>query len=321
MMALNWIHENIAAFGGDPDNITVFGQSAGGMSTRMLMTSPLSKNLFQHAIVESGGGVNEGDPFRKKEEFAEICTETMHRLGWTAEDLLNRGEWEICVKMNDMAAEVINHESIAFFQPFLDEHVLYEAPGVNIRRGNYGDVDVICGTVDGDSMMFQRAVADQLPKDPKIYRAFSFVPEKAWAESNIETGRKSIYCYYFEHTQPERDYGFPTGGGKAPHTAEIAYVMGTLHVIEPNVKWTEFDEYLAKTIQTYWTNFARTGNPNGKNLPEWKAYTAECPQIMHFADDEIESKILADDSVSEKVVRYTLLHPGYLSTLEEFDKA
>ena len=101
MAALRWTWANIAAFGGDPGNITVFGFSGGGMTTRMLMSSPLTRDMIQRVIVESGSGITDSDYYRPLKEKIAICQNGMKRLGWTMEDLMTRDPDEINDKLQD----------------------------------------------------------------------------------------------------------------------------------------------------------------------------------------------------------------------------
>lgn len=320
IMALKWVKENISAFGGDPEKVMVFGQSAGGISTRMLLTSPAAKGLFSRAAIHSGGGLNEADPVRPKDEFTGICKKCMEYLGWTYEDIMTRDAEEINAALDGAARATVPGHAVGYFQPFVDGYSLTDVPGKLVKEGKYADIPILSGTVAGDAWMFSRLVRDQLNDNVNYFRGFSFSPELAWAIWNNQCGRTPIYTYYMDRKQPEgrghsmQRNGPPPFGATTPHSSDIAYVFGTLS--KRNSSYKEYDYELSRVMLRYWINFAQTGDPNGNGLPDWPQYTEERPLTMHFAEEYYKAEDIIFNDEERAVLEHTILHPGMLDTAE-----
>lgn len=323
--ALTWVKENISAFGGDPDNVLIFGQSAGGISCRILLTSKLAHGLFSKVIVQSGGGINEADPFRSEQELSDIGQKALDLLGWKAEDLLTRDGEEVYHLVQKAAVEALDLHVPGIFQPCLDGYVIEEIPGVRIRNGEYDEnIDIICGSVCGDSWMFCREVSDAFGTDDQILRPFSYSPQIAWAENQVKGMRKPIYTYYMEKKQPP----MPPRPGKGPsvyryglwcsHGSEIPYVFGTL-----DVKSDQFDRQdreISEKLMKYWTDFAKEGVPGGaERSDEWPAYTAASPVTLHISDNGITTEKIVDSEKAVKVIEFVRNNPGMLESLDRWE--
>jgi para-nitrobenzyl esterase len=306
--ALKWVHGNIAAFGGDPGNITVFGFSAGGMSTRMLMCSPLARGLIRRVIVQSGGGISDSDYYRPLGEKMAICRKGMDRLGWSVEDIMEREAGEVADALHDATRDQLEFWEKSVFQPDVDGRALTDSPGVSIWNGCCPDIPVIAGSVSGD-IGWLKIVRGEIA-DESMIPAFVYSRGVAWAIRQIEAGRRPIYTYHFERSQPENRWRGE--GNRTPHGSEVAYVMGTLN----REDFGEYDYALSAAMTGYWANFAKTGEPNGDGLKEWPPFTAERPVSMHFTDEGFEAEKLMKTPASERAVRFVANHPGVIKSLK-----
>lgn len=305
--ALKWVRENIVFFGGDPGNVTVFGQSAGGMSCKYLLCSPLAKGLFRRAIVQSGGGLNAADPTKPSDRLGEITQKCLELLDWSVDDMLGREAQEVTQKIGDISDVATEGKEFHVFQPCVDGYSLTELPEKTIADGTYHqDIDIICGTVLGDSWMFSRKVRGQLQERQDLLRAFAYSPGETWGRHQVNTSRVPIRTYFFERDQ---------GGGLTPHGNEIPYIFGTFgtrtFLDEP------VDYELSQAMMSYWTNFARTGDPNGDELPEWPFFDSR-HLTMHFTNDGIYAEDIGANPAAEHVVGYTEMHPGMIENLDDF---
>lgn len=307
--ALKWIKDNIAAFGGDTSRITIFGQSAGGISCKLLLCCQQAEGLFRRVIIQSGGGLIAADPTRTANEMGSLVQDCLDLTGWKPEDLLHKEADEITEKMCDAAAEITEHKELFVFQPVVDNYLIKQVPEKAIAGGQFDDdIDIICGTVKGDSWMFSRGVREQVEKYPNISSAFAYAPGIGWARHQIRNGRRPIRTYFMERDQ---------GRGETPHCSDIPYIFGTLGVARPNLG-ESFDQVISQSLTSYWTNFAKTGNPNEEGLPNWPYYTENSPYALHITDSNIISENIVQSLDAEHVIDYSEDHPGFLVSLKGF---
>jgi para-nitrobenzyl esterase len=315
---LAWIQKNIAAFGGDPKKVTIFGESAGGIAVSMLCASPLAKGLFHGAISESGGSFGPPRPTTfpgenlKRLRVAESAGEAyVKNAGFSSIADLRKVDAGKLPPVRGLAWPIIDGWVIPD-----DQYKLYEAK-------KYNDVPVLVGynSDEGASFSPPKTPEDYINAVKNRYGRFAddlikaypagttTVPKTArdlsrdaafgwhtwsWARLQAKTGKSKAYYYYFDQ-HPEYAPDSPRFGYGSPHGQEVAFVFQHLN---PNSQQaTGTDQQISEAMATYWTNFAKYGNPNGKGMPEWPAFSDANPVVMYFSQTAHTGKVPGEQSL------------------------
>lgn len=305
LCALDWVRDNIAAFGGDPDNITVFGHSAGGIYTKWLLGCSQARGKFRHALSLSGGGIWDIDFVHTRESKCRLCQELLDKAGWTFDDVMTKPTEEVYAVLTKLERELdLPQKSMmnTLFLPSIDDYIVHDYHGKILFDGDVDEqADVMCGMLIEE----WRNHNCQVPGGIDGYgKEFALASVISWGDRYNERGIKPIYTYFFNRHMPGED------GRSMIHGDELPMVFGTMdRYLWP---WTDFDREMSSAVISYVTNFAITGNPNEEGLPEWKPYTADEHLTMNFADDHFASENISSDDRTRAVTAFLLEHPGML---------
>ncbi|GAB3014760.1 carboxylesterase/lipase family protein [Spirosoma pulveris] len=309
--ALQWVKQNIAQFGGDPSNVTIAGQSAGSMSVNALVASPVAKSLFTKAIAESGA--NFARPAATLGEAEQAGVKMAQAMGASsladlralpADEILKKGQGRGLV---------------------IDGYVLPQSIAAIFAAGKQNDVRLLTGWNEDEGMVFgpakkaddyQKQInqqyganaenflrfypagtdAEAASSQVKVSRDMIFGAQNyQWANIQSQNG-KIAYVYRFSRKVPATGEYAHYG---AFHTGELAYAYDNLKFIDHTLRPLEpADTRLASEMSAYWVNFIKTGNPNGKGLPNWPVYSTKDKQILVF-DTKTEARPLADGPALE----------------------
>jgi len=311
--ALRWVQNNIASFGGDPDNVTLFGQSAGGSYVSALMASPVAEGLFHKAIIQSGAGVMADGRYLDQ---ATAIKESLESQSLELVQSLSIDESkDIAAEMRSMPYEDLLAASVrlGLMGPVVDGVLLPEAVGETFRTGQQQDIPLMIGanSLEGSALAGMPGYIDKIveaippqaiaelygeisaQQRPIVVAGDALFVAPSWylAQKSAAQNRAPAWLYHFSYVPPVLA-GSRSG---ASHGDEMAYVFANPGWRDGVDRETAYDRRLSNTLSAYWANFARSGSPNSAGLPLWPAQTKNDDLQMRFGTQiAAESQPLAE---------------------------
>ena len=311
--ALKWVRSNIGRFGGDPDQVTIFGGSAGGVSSMYLMIAEPARGLFHRAIVQSSNVLQRprylDRDLPQLESLASLGEDVASRLGVSGDHQMEQ--------LRAIPADEIIRRSNAFgiqggFGPVIDGKLIKESVHQALLAGRAARVPLMIGAssyeaslmkalgFSADKVMLQLGpdletvgpvYEDLAPGDSTrlaelVFGDATFVAP-ARVVAGIQSNHAPTYLYHFDFVRERAR----KGSKGANHGAGVPFVFNNLDALPMSpVAFTRNDRQVAEALHTYWVNFGKSGNPNSRGLPEWPQYSAAGDELLLIGNDKMEAK-------------------------------